>query len=42
MDILRKVIDIKKSGNSALILLADFVNNSINEQIQKFMFKGKI
>jgi hypothetical protein len=30
MDIVRKVIDIKKSGNAALILLADLVNKSIN------------
>ena len=42
MDILRKVIDIKKSGNAALILLADFINKSINNQINKFISKDKI
>jgi hypothetical protein len=42
MSLVRKVIDIKKSGNAAIILLADLVNKSINTQIDKFMLKGKI
>ena len=42
MDIVTKVIELKKSGNGALILLADFINKSINNQISKFMHKDKI
>ena len=39
MNIVRRVIDIKKAGIAAVILLADFVNKSINNQINKFVSK---